>query len=283
VLWTFLAFGIGAGASWYYREAIFAFLLEPAGGQLSPFDGLPVYNSPVAMMSATIQLAMRGGAIVALLVLMVSAYTLVKPLIPPQQRRFLIIFMPVTVVCFLCGAAFAYYVMLPTGLKFLLNFGDGVAVPMIVISEYINLLTALMFWLGVVFELPLIMYALARMRLVSYLRFRNLRKYVPVTAFILSAILTPTFDVVNQTLLAVPIILLYEVGLFLSWVAWPEQGNYMFIKTIGRWLRRVRSVVARLLRKVRSGLCWLLRQPVVGSRWTYWKARYWIWDYWYGL
>ncbi len=261
LLWVFLAFGIGAASTWYYREIIFTLLLDPAGGNLSPFDGLPVYNSPTAMMGATIQLAMRGGAIAALPVLLVSVFTLLSPLIAPKQRRFLTIFIPVTVVCFLSGAAFAYFVMLPTGLRFLLNFGDGVAIPMILLSEYITLLTAMMFWLGVVFELPIAMYLLAKLRIVSYLRFRGLRKYVPVTAFILSAILTPTFDIINQTLLAVPIIVLYEVGLFLSWVAWPEQGDYMFFKKVGRGLR-----------KVWSGLAWVLRRPVVMIRWVRAKA-----------
>ena len=264
LLWVFLAFGIGAASTWYYREAVFTFLLAPAGGNLSPFDGLPVYNSPVAMMGATIQLSMRGGAVAALPVLLVSIYTLLSPLIAPQQRKFLIIFLPVTVACFLFGAAFAYFVMLPTGLRFLLNFGTGVAVPMILISEYMSLLLAMMFWLGVVFELPIAMYLLAKLRIVSYLKFRGVRKYVPVTAFILSAILTPTFDIINQTLLAVPIILLYEVGLFLSWIARPEEGDYLFVKKTGRGLR-----------KVRDGAVWVVRRPVVMARWVRWK----IWEY----
>lgn len=233
LLWTFLAFGIGAGATWYYREAVFNFLLIPAGESLSPFEGgLPVFTAPTDMMAATIHLAMRGGAIVAMPVLVASIFTLLSPLLPTQQKRFLIVFLPATALCFVGGAAFAYYVMLPTGLKFLLHFGDGIAIPLITITEYMELLTAMMFWLGIVFELPLAMYLLAKMRIVSYTRMRRLRKFVPVAAFILSAFLTPTFDVINQTMLAVPIIVLYEVGLFLAWVARPEAGDYMAIKKI---------------------------------------------------
>ena len=263
LFWILLTFGAGAGATWYYREAVFGLLLAPAGGNLSPFEGnLPIFTSPTAMMGATIQLAIRGGIITALPVIIVSVYTLFSSLVPPQQRRFLVIFLPATVLSFLLGAAFAYWILLPTGLKFLLNFGTGVAVPVIVLSEYIDLLTAMIFWLGVVFELPIAMYLLAKMQIVSYLRLRGLRKYVPVSAFILSAIITPTFDVVNQTLLAVPIILLYEVGLFLSWLAWTEQGDYMFVK------------------KIRSGIRWLSRKvknvvlfPVRKTRWVYRKIR----------
>ena len=159
------------------------------------------------------------------------------------------------------GAAFAYFVMLPTGLKFLLNFGTGVAVPLIVLSEYIDLLTAMIFWLGVVFELPIAMFLLAKMRIVSYLRLRGLRKFVPVAAFILSAIITPTFDIVNQTLLALPIIVLYELGLFLSWVANTEEGDYMFVK-------KIRAGIATVLRKVR----FVIGFPAVKVRWMYRKV-----------
>ena len=256
-----ITFGAGAAATWYYREAVFNLLIAPSGGNLSPFDGMPVYNSPTAMMGATIQLAMRGGAIAALPVLAVSVYTLFSPLIPPQQRRFLVIFFPATVLCFLLGAAFAYWVLLPTGLKFLLNFGSGVAVPVIDISEYLNLLVAMMFWLGVGFELPIAMFLLAKLRIISYLRLRGLRKYVPVSAFILSAIITPTFDIVNQTLLAVRIIILYELGLFLSWLAWTEQGDYMFVK-------KIRSLLSIAIRKIRT----VIGFPIVKIRGAYRKV-----------
>ena len=262
LFWILLTFGAGAGGTWYYKEAVFNLLLAPAGDNLSPFDGQPIFTSPTAMMGATIQLAIRGGVIAALPVLVVSVYTLFSSLVPPQQRRFLVIFLPATVLSFLLGAAFAYWVLLPTGLRFLLNFGDGVAVPVIVLSEYIDLLTSMILWLGVVFELPIAMFLLAKMQFVSYLKFRGLRKYVPVAAFILSAIITPTFDVVNQTLLAVPMILLYEVGLFLSWLANTEEGDYLFVK-------KIRSGLTKVLRGVKV----VIGSPVVAIRWVYKSLR----------
>ena len=262
LFWILLTFGAGAGGTWYYKEAVFNLLLAPAGDNLSPFDGQPIFTSPTAMMGATIQLAIRGGVIAALPVLVVSVYTLFSSLVPPQQRRLLVIFLPATVLAFLLGAAFAYWVLLPTGLRFLLNFGDGVAVPVIVLSEYIDLLTSMILWLGVVFELPIAMFLLAKMRIVSYLKFRGLRKYVPVAAFILSAIITPTFDVVNQTLLAVPMILLYEVGLFLSWLANTEEGDYLFVK-------KIRSGLTKVLRGVKV----VIGSPVVAIRWVYKSLR----------
>ncbi|MCK5362870.1 MAG: twin-arginine translocase subunit TatC, partial [Gammaproteobacteria bacterium] len=81
-----------------------------------------------------------------------------------------------------------------------------------------------------------------KLRVVSHRRFRSFRKFVPVTAFILSALITPTFDIINQTMVAVPIIMLYEVGLFLAWIARPEEGSR-------RVLTKIRSVIVGILRR----------------------------------
>src|SRR3990167_2021515 len=265
LLWSFLFFGVGAASTWHYQEDIFRFVLAPAGGSLSPFGGgLPVFTAPTEMMRATILLAMRGGALAALPVMVVGAYTLVRPALSGKQHRFIVLFVPATALCFLAGSAFAYFVMLPTGLGFLLNFWGGVAVPLISVSEYLDMMMSMMFWLGVVFELPVAMYLLARTNIIPYRRMRNLRKFVPVSAFTLSAIITPTFDVFNQTLVAVPIIALYEVGLFFAWAAHPERGNYLWLAPIGRgvrwvwrrprvicnWMRRLWRAIANRIRKV---------------------------------
>ena len=139
MIWTFLAFGIGAGSTFYYNAAVFGFLLAPAGDNLSPFDGQPVFNSPVDMMSATISLAIRGGTVLALPVLVTGILTLLRPWIRTRYWWFLTIFTVLTVVSFLTGAAFVYIVMLPVSLGFLLSFGDGVAVPVILLDKYIEL------------------------------------------------------------------------------------------------------------------------------------------------
>ena len=265
LVWSFIAFGIGAASTWYYRENIFLFLLVPATESLSPFGGAPVFTGPTAMMGTTVSLALRGGALAAMPTLVIGVYTLVRPLMPDAQHRFILLFFPATLVCFLAGGAFAYYVMLPTGLGFLLNFGAGVAIPLITINEYLDLMMAMMFWLGVVFEIPVVMYLLAKTDIVSYSKMKNLRKFVPVSAFILSAIITPTFDVFNQTLVAVPVILLYEVGLFSAWAGHPERGNYLWFGSIARgirWMWRVVGWVARVVRAV-------LRAPYTVPRWIY--------------
>jgi sec-independent protein translocase protein TatC len=263
LVWSFLAFGIGASSTWFYREDIFLFLIAPAEGSLSPFGGAPVFTGPTAMMGATISLALRGGALAAVPTTVVGVYTLIRPVLPDAHHRLILQFFAATLACFLTGGAFAYFVMLPASLGFLLNFGDDVAIPLITINEYLDLMMAMMFWLGVVFEIPVVMYLLAKAGIVSYKRMTNLRKFVPVSAFILSAIITPTFDAFNQTLVAVPIILLYELGLFVAWFAHPDRGNYLWLASIGRGIRWVWHIVVRVAKVVRA----VALSPYTVPRW----------------
>ena len=241
LLGTFLAFGVGAGLAWYFRATIFGWLIAPAGGNLSPHAGLPIYTSPTEILSVTIRLSLTGGVILAIPVLVLTIFYLVSPLISRHERRLVALFLPAILLSFLAGVSFSYYVMLPVGIAFLLHFGENIAVPTIRISEYLNLVITMIFWLGVIFELPLVMFLLAKLRLVSYRQFKKVRKFVPPTAIILSAIITPTFDIVNQLLVAIPIIILYEVGLLLAWLAQPGKGRLV--------IRRIKALLVGILRR----------------------------------
>ena len=242
LLATLLAFGTGAGLTWYFRVTIFGWLIAPADGMLSPHQGLPIYTSPTEILSTTIKLSLTGGVVFAIPVLVGTVFYLVRPLLKRHERRLVALFLPAIFLSYLAGVSFAYFLMLPVGIAFLLHFGEGVAVPTIRISEYLSLVITLIFWLGVIFELPLLIFLLAKLRLVSYQRFKRIRKFVPPAAIIISAILTPTMDIVNQLLLAGPIIILYEVGLLLAWLAQPGKGRLV--------LRKLKEFLIGILRRV---------------------------------
>ena len=225
LLWVFIALGIGFGLTLYFREDVFAFLLAPSRGLLSP-TSQPIFTSPTEMFSATLRLAVFGGIAAALPVVLASFSRLLIPLLLPSERRFIFIFFfPAAALCFVGGVSFAYYILLPAGLGFLLQFGTNIAAPMIRISAYMSLATSMLLWMGLVFELPLAMYTLARLRLVSHTQFRRFRKYVPPTAIIFAAIITPTIDGVNVLLIAIPLTGLFEIGLALAWIGRPVEGR----------------------------------------------------------
>jgi len=242
LLGTLLAFGVGAGLTWFYRVTIFGWLIAPADGMLSPHQGLPVYTSPTEILSTTIKLSLTGGVVFAIPVLVGTIFYLVRPLITRRERRLVALFLPAIFLCYLAGVSFAYFVMLPVGIAFLLQFGENIAVPTVRISEYLGLVITLIFWLGVIFELPLVMFLLAKLRLISYQRLKRVRKFVPPVALIVSAILTPTMDIVNQLMLAGPIIVLYEVGLSLAWFAQPGKGRLV--------IRKIKALLVGILRRI---------------------------------
>ena len=242
LLGTLLALGTGAGLTWFYRVTIFGWLTAPAGGMLSPHQGLPVYTSPTEILSTTIKLSLTGGVVFAIPVLVGTVFYLVRPLLKRNERRLVALFLPAIFLCYLAGVSFAYFVMLPVGIAFLLQFGENIAVPTIRISEYLGLVITLIFWLGVIFELPLVMFLLAKLRLISYQRLKRVRKFVPPVALIVSAILTPTMDIVNQLMLAGPIIVLYEVGLSLAWLAQPGKGRLV--------IRKIKALLVGILRRI---------------------------------
>jgi sec-independent protein translocase protein TatC len=215
-----------AGITWTYSTEIFQWLLVPAKGNLTPFDGgMPVFTAPQEMFGVTVNLAFKGGMLAAFPVFVVSVYTLFSQWLPSSVRTFLKIFVPSVFLAFAGGVAFVYYVILPTSLTFLLSFGEGVAVPLISVTHYFDMVLSLMFWMGVLFDLPLAMYLLTRTGLVSYRKLKWARLAVWFFAPILAAIITPSFDAWTWALVMAPLVLLYEVGLFLARMADRRRGS----------------------------------------------------------
>lgn len=221
---------IGAVVTWNYSTEIFNWLLIPAEGQLTPFDdGKPVFTAPQDMFKVTVSLALRGGALFAFPVFVISIYTLFSRWLSPKHRAFVQLFILSVFAAFAAGVAFVYIVILPTSLTFLLGFSD-VATPFVDITSYYELVMSLMFWVGVLFELPLLLYLLARLDIASYSTLKWARLGVLFFAPIFAAIITPGFDVFTWLLVMIPFIMLYEFGLFLAWAARPGDSDYLGIK-----------------------------------------------------
>ena len=126
---------------------------------------------------------------------------------------------------FFSGVIFAYYVALPPALNFLLNFMSDIAEPQIRISNYINIVSRLIVSVGLIFETPIIIMFLARMGIVTPQWLARRRKLWIVSAFVIAAIITPTFDPINQTIIALPLIILMEASIFLSRFVYKERGK----------------------------------------------------------
>jgi sec-independent protein translocase protein TatC len=257
VFLSILAWSIGAGATFWWHPQVFAFLLAPAEEMLSPFEGgLPIFTGVPDMFGTTLDLSMKGGQILAFPVIVVGLLSMLKAFVPRRFWLFVTTYSALSIGMFLAGASFVFFVMMPVSLNFLLTFGEGVAIPVILLTEYLALLLSLIFWIGVAFELPIVMQLLARFRVVSYAKASTLRKWVVPTAFIFAALITPSLDGTLTFLVAIPMLLLYEAGLIAGWLTHAEEGNYFadlpMVQRARRLMHKITKRVMMPYRKLRS-------------------------------
>jgi sec-independent protein translocase protein TatC len=128
--------------------------------------------------------------------------------------------------CFIGGAAFGYFVVFPPAFRFLVGYSADFLTPMPAVSEYFSLSLRLLIAFGVIFELPILMVFLAKIGVVDVAFLNKYRKYAILVNFIIAAILTPTPDVVNQMLMGVPLLVLYEVSVIAVWIFGRKKFTY---------------------------------------------------------
>lgn len=187
---------------------------------ISPMGELkPVFLRPTEMIVTYLKVAFIAGVALAMPVIVYQLVKFILPALYPHERRYLYWLIPSATFSFLAGLAFAYFVMLPFAVKYLLTFGGDVARAQWTIGEYINFVTNFLFWIGITFELPLIIYFLSKLGLVSPAWLSRNRKYAIAVIAIVAAVITPTPDPFNMSLVMIPLILLYEVGVLISKLA----------------------------------------------------------------
>jgi sec-independent protein translocase protein TatC len=177
----------------------------------------------VENMSVYFKVSLAAGIVAAMPVLVYQMFAFVAPGLTSSEKRMIFRLLPGIVIMFMIGVAFAYFVALPPALWFLYTFMSQAATPMPTISDYMSIVTRLLLVIGLVFETPLIVMALARLGVVSPQWLSSRRRLWMVVAFVLAAIITPTFDPINQIIIAVPLILLLEVGIILARMVYKDK------------------------------------------------------------
>lgn len=214
---------ITTGISLIFARHIYNFFESRA-----PDGVILIFTEVTEMIGVYMKLCFYSGLVLALPFLIYQLVMFVHPALTSIERKYLYILMPGVIIFFLGGAAFAYYIFLPPALKFLLEFPflEGPE-PYISIGNYISVVTKLLFVMGIVFELPLVIYFLARIGVVTPQWLSKYRRFAIVAAFIIAAIVTPTFDPYNQTIVAIPIIILYEIGILFARLAQRQRSSPM--------------------------------------------------------
>ena len=190
----------------------------PAGGQL-------IATEVTAPFFVPIKVTLMAALVIALPYLLYQIWAFVAPGLYAHEKKLVIPLVATSTLLFLCGMAFAYFLVFPIVFHFIISVApEGVAV-MTDIGKYLDFVLTLFLAFGVTFEVPVAVVILVRMGMVSVAKLREIRPYVIVGAFVIGAIFTPP-DVVSQVMLAVPLWVLYELGIFVAqWVGKPAAAE----------------------------------------------------------
>jgi sec-independent protein translocase protein TatC len=175
---------------------------------------------PFGQLFLYMQVALIGGVILGIPVILYQTWAFIAPGLYKKEKRYIKSIVFFSSFCFLAGIAFAYFVMLPAALKFFAGFGTPVIENNIAINEYMNFIISVMLAAGVVFELPMVSWFLSKLGILTPAFMRRYRRHAIVVIFVLAALLTPGTDPVSQVLLAIPLMVLYEVSIGVSIWAW---------------------------------------------------------------
>lgn len=205
-----LALLIGTVVSLAFTKQFLAFLILPMGGLR------PISLRPTESIIIYFKVALVCGAVIAMPVIVYQFLRFIVPGLTEAERKYLAVIVPGATALFAGGVAFATFVMLPFTIKYLQTFLSDVIQPTYSIDYYISFVTGMMFYVGLVFETPLVIAFLARLGIISPQMLSKNRKYVIVIIAVVSAMITPTPDPVNMTIVMVPLFVLFEVGVLLA-------------------------------------------------------------------
>lgn len=207
-----IAVAVASIVCFIFRDDIINILKLPAGGVHLQLQFIEMTE----MMGIYMRVSFFGGIALAMPYLVYHGIMFVSPALTRQEKKYVYLILPWIALMFLAGVVFGYFILLPPATRFLLTFGSDIAVPQIRVGNYISIVTRLLLTIGFVFEMPVVTTFLARIGVVKSKWLSDRRKTAFISAFILAAIITPTFDPINQSLVAAPLIVLYELSIWLA-------------------------------------------------------------------
>lgn len=218
---SFIAIGIAFCVAFYFADDLFSILMIPLTDALSEGQTL-IFTGLTEKFFTNLKTALVAGILVASPVIFYQAWKFIAPGLYQNEKRYVIPFVISSTILFIGGALFGYFIVFPFGFQFFLGFETETIRAMPSVKEYFSLATRLLLAFGLVFELPVVMFFLSKMGVVTVPFLKKNRKYAILLSFIAAAILTPP-DPTTQCMMAVPLIVLYELGIFVARFARPAK------------------------------------------------------------
>jgi sec-independent protein translocase protein TatC len=224
IIYSLIAVAVGFFLCWGYAEKIYGIMQRPIMEALQR-NGLAqklVYLNPTEPFNMYLKVAFLAGLFVTSPFILYQVWAFIAPGLYRNEKRYVTPFMFSTVLLFIAGGYFGYKLVYPQALEFLIGYGKQFQ-PMITIGEYTDLFLVIIIGMGVIFELPILVFFLSLMGVVTAgWMWRNLR-YSILVIFIIAAILTPTTDILNMCIFAAPMVALYVFSIGIAWIVHPAQ------------------------------------------------------------
>ena len=207
----FVSVGVGFAGAYLFKERLFEILMNPLVKVMKPGQNLVFTGLPEAFFTY-LKVSLLAGILIASPVIIYQFWLFVAPGLYEREKRLLIPIVLLSTIFFVGGALFGYFIVFPYGFKFFLGFATEIIRPLPSMKEYMSFSSKLLIAFGLVFELPLVITFLAKLGIVSVDFLKKNRKYALLCFFVGAAILTPP-DVVTQVMMALPLMVLYEISI----------------------------------------------------------------------
>jgi sec-independent protein translocase protein TatC len=214
LIWVLSALVIGTLLSMLFVDPLLRFILRP----LTAAGAQPMAIGPTDTITIFFKVALTSGAILAMPVIVYQIIAFVSPGLYPHEKRNLLLLLPGVMLLFGIGAAFAYFILLPAAVGFLQSFLGDLILQEWTIDRYVDFVTRIVFWIGVAFEMPLVVAFLARLGIVSGPKLLGFWRQAIVIIAIVAAMITPTVDPVNMALVMAPLAVLYAASVGLAYL-----------------------------------------------------------------
>jgi sec-independent protein translocase protein TatC len=216
LIWSVAAIAVAFGASWMFAEDLYNLASAPI--RSNPAVHLAVFH-PQDIFGLYFKVTLVAALFVSAPFVLWQAWLFVSPGLHPHERRYAIPFVLAASICFLAGGAFGYFIAFPAGLRFLVDWTvQSNLTPMFDAAAYFDLLFAVLVALGVVFQIPVVIFVLARAGLVTARFLLRNFKYAVFASVVIAALVTPTPDYYNLFIMAGPMIVLYAASIVIAWI-----------------------------------------------------------------
>jgi len=212
---SLIALGIGFFICYYFKDWLFSFLTKPLTDVL-PKSSYLIYTGLTQAFFTYVKIAIFASLILTSPFIIYQVWKFISPALLPEEKKYVVPFVFFSTLLFLSGVLFGYFVVLPTAFEFFVSFNNQYLKAMISFSDYLSFLVTFLLGFGLSFQLPILIFFLAKLGIVTDKQLSKNRKYAILLIFIAAAVLTPSPDALSQVLMAIPLMFLYEVSIFVA-------------------------------------------------------------------